>query len=402
MLPRPCLSLYRVGDVFESYAQNCEDVVLWRALKAIDVGTYVDVGAADPDDDSVTKAFYERGWSGLNVEPAPDHAARLISERPRDRLAQACAGPTAGSIVLHHVAGTGLSSVVEGAAKIRDDETYEIEEIEVPLRRLDDLLDEAGFTPSDDIHFLKIDVEGFEESVIRGIDLTTWRPWIIVAESTRPRSTEQAHHEWEALLVDQGYEFCLFDGLNRFYLAAEHAELRDLLSFPAGVFDQPYLTPAHAGLLREYGNLLEGHERLQSTYDRSMESYDRLVAEVDRTTSAQRELESTYQHTVDAYQHLETTYHETVDAYQRLETTYHETVDAYRRQDDALASLAAERDELGAEVAALRDGVARMAAQFDRIRAEREAALCELELTRQTLSWRVTRPLRSIRRLRVA
>ena len=399
--------------MFESHAQNCEDVVLWRALKTIDAGTYVDVGAADPDHDSVTKAFYERGWSGLNVEPAPEHAARLISERPRDRLAQACAGPTAGSIVLHHVAGTGLSSVVEGAAKIREDENYEIEEIEVPLRRLDHLLEEAGFTPSDDIHFLKIDVEGYEESVIRGIDLDTWRPWIIVAESTRPRSTEQAHHDWEALLVDQGYEFCLFDGLNRFYVASEHAELRDALSFPAGVFDQPYLTPAHSTLMREYRNLLEGHERLQGMYEHALESHDRLIAETNRSTVAHTELEATHRHTVDAYQRLETTHRETVDAYQRLETahretvddyqrletTYHETVDAYRRQDDALVSMTGERDELRAEVGALRNGVARMGAQFDRIRAERDAAGCELELTRQTVSWRVTRPLRSIRRL---
>ena len=409
------MAVYRVGGVFESYAQNSEDVVLWRALKSIDEGTYVDVGAADPDEDSVTKAFYERGWSGLNVEPAPDYAERLAAARPRDRLAQVCAGATTGSIVLQHVAGTGLSSVVEGAVKLRDDESFTIEEIEVPLRRLDDLLDEAGFTPSDDIHFLKIDVEGFEESVIRGIDLTAWRPWIIVAESTRPRSTDQAHHKWEALLVDQGYELCLFDGLNRFYVALEHAELRDLLSFPAGVFDQPYLAPAHAKLLFEYDNLISGHRRLEDMYDSALESHDQLISEFDRSTTAHGELEATHQHTANAHQRLETTYHETVDAYHRLETTYHETVgayqrlettyyetiDAYDRLSDLHATLGTERDELEAEVATLRDGVARMGAQFDHIRAERDNARLELELTRQTLSWRVTRPLRSIRRLSV-
>ncbi|HZF37393.1 MAG TPA: FkbM family methyltransferase, partial [Blastocatellia bacterium] len=44
---------------FISYAQNFEDVMLWRALKHIDRGFYIDVGANDPDLDSVTKAFYE-------------------------------------------------------------------------------------------------------------------------------------------------------------------------------------------------------------------------------------------------------------------------------------------------------------------------------------------------------
>ena len=39
---------------FISYAQNYEDVILWRALRDVERGFYVDVGAADPQVDSVT------------------------------------------------------------------------------------------------------------------------------------------------------------------------------------------------------------------------------------------------------------------------------------------------------------------------------------------------------------
>ena len=158
--------------------------------------------------------------------------------------------------MLHHVLDTGLSSVFDSAVIALDDTDYDVVDVEVPVKRLDTILAESGLTPADPIHFLKIDVEGFEESVIRGIDLSVWRPWIIVAESTRPRSSEQAHHEWEPLLLDQRYEFCLFDGLNRYYVAAEHADLKPLLSYPPCVFDQPYLTPAHAQLLREHDRAL--------------------------------------------------------------------------------------------------------------------------------------------------
>jgi hypothetical protein len=41
-----------------SYAQNYEDVILHRALKDIEFGFYIDVGAQDPVEYSVTKAFY--------------------------------------------------------------------------------------------------------------------------------------------------------------------------------------------------------------------------------------------------------------------------------------------------------------------------------------------------------
>lgn len=33
---------------FDSYAQNFEDVILRRALKDVDKGSYVNVGAQDP------------------------------------------------------------------------------------------------------------------------------------------------------------------------------------------------------------------------------------------------------------------------------------------------------------------------------------------------------------------
>jgi peptide methionine sulfoxide reductase MsrB len=52
-----------------SYAQNFEDIILWRALKNIKNGFYVDVGAGDPVNHSVTKWFYDQGWSGVNIKP---------------------------------------------------------------------------------------------------------------------------------------------------------------------------------------------------------------------------------------------------------------------------------------------------------------------------------------------
>ena len=52
-----------------SYAQNFEDVVLNRVFHNIANGRYIDVGGYDPVVDSVTKHFYDKGWSGVNIEP---------------------------------------------------------------------------------------------------------------------------------------------------------------------------------------------------------------------------------------------------------------------------------------------------------------------------------------------
>ena len=92
-------------DRFVSYAQNLEDVMLWRALRgALDgPGFYIDVGASDPTALSVTRAFYERGWRGLNVEPLPDVVALLRAARPRDVTVEVAVAADAGTRVFHRV-----------------------------------------------------------------------------------------------------------------------------------------------------------------------------------------------------------------------------------------------------------------------------------------------------------
>lgn len=57
-----------------SYAQNFEDVRLWRAFSDVTAGRYLDIGTQDPVQDSVSLAFYERGWRGVHVEPTPSES----------------------------------------------------------------------------------------------------------------------------------------------------------------------------------------------------------------------------------------------------------------------------------------------------------------------------------------
>src|SRR5262249_20796614 len=67
-----------------SYAQNREDVLLNRVFGGSRVGFYVDAGANDPIFHSVTKHFSDLGWTGISIEPQPELAERLATDRPRD------------------------------------------------------------------------------------------------------------------------------------------------------------------------------------------------------------------------------------------------------------------------------------------------------------------------------
>lgn len=221
---------------FVSYAQNFEDVMLWRALQHVSQGFYIDVGANDPEMDSVTKAFYDRGWHGINVEPVPQWFARLEQERPRDVNLQVAVGAEAGEMVFYEVPSTGLSTGSGEIARAHEaNRGYALCERVVQVETLTSIYQREGAVP---VHFLKVDVEGFEKEVLEGIDFSVLRPWILVIESTRPLTQEQDHYAWEPILLQAKYVPVYFDGLNRFYLAAEQLSLQPYFNNPPNVFDE--------------------------------------------------------------------------------------------------------------------------------------------------------------------
>lgn len=224
---------------FVSYAQNAEDVVLYRALGSVSAGRYVEVGANHPCIDSVSRAFYDGGWSGITIEPVAYFADLQRAERPRDHQVQAAiTSSDRAEITLHVVEGTGLSTIVDGVSERHTTTGIEHVDVEVPAMRLDDVLTENGFS-GQEIHFMLIDVEGAEHDVLQSVDLRHWRPWVLVVEATLPNSDEPSHDKWEPSVLDSGYQLCLFDGLSRFYVADEHApDLKQQLSVPANVLDK--------------------------------------------------------------------------------------------------------------------------------------------------------------------
>ena len=220
---------------FISYAQNFEDVMLWRVLKHVEKGFYIDVGANDPDIDSVTKAFYERGWRGINIEPVSQWFQRLQEARVRDINLQMAVGNQTGEITLYEIPDTGLSTGDKSFAERHQAERgYQCQETSVPQDTLTNVSEKYHIAP---IHFLKIDVEGMEKAVLEGTDFNRVRPWIVLVESTLPNSTEESHGDWESILQDAGYQYVYGDGLNRYYLATEHSELVSAFQYPPNFFD---------------------------------------------------------------------------------------------------------------------------------------------------------------------
>jgi len=222
---------------FVSYAQNGEDVVLARALRPDErPGFWIDVGAGHPYDLSVTAAFAERGWRGVNVEPhEPLHAA-LVRERPADVNLRVALGSEPGSATLwvteRHL---GLSTTTESVRERMLLAGDHLNARSVAKTTLAAICEEhaSGTT----IDFLKIDVEGAEAEVLAGGDWERWRPRVVVIEAVLPETQIRSEAAWEHVLIDAGYECSLFDGLNLFYSRADQPALAESLAVPANPSD---------------------------------------------------------------------------------------------------------------------------------------------------------------------
>jgi len=133
---------------FVSYAQNFEDVLLWRALHDVENGRYLDIGAQDPIVDSVSLAFYEAGWRGIHVEATPAYAQKLRRARPDEVVIQAAITDTAGPIEFYEFPETGLSTGKADIAERHASAGFDSRKIIVPSITLSDLLE----AESDNFH----------------------------------------------------------------------------------------------------------------------------------------------------------------------------------------------------------------------------------------------------------
>lgn len=221
---------------FISYAQNFEDVMLWRALKHLKNGFYIDVGAAWPDMHSVTKAFYDAGWRGVNIEPNPVHYAALQRDRPRDVNLQLALSREEGRVIMDLIEDTGLSTLDHEIAREHRSHGWNIQQQEIAVSTLANVYEK--YVPLDqNVHFLKIDVEGLEEQVLLGNQWDKYRPWIVVVEATRPATQLDTYINWEMILTGNNYIFAYADGLNRYYVASEHQHISTAFKYPPNVFD---------------------------------------------------------------------------------------------------------------------------------------------------------------------
>ncbi len=217
-----------------SFAQEYEDIILYSALgKYVQKGFYVDIGANDPCIISVTKFFYDRGWRGMNIEPLDDMYELLCIERQEDQNINVGVSDKSGTLELQ----------VDGAMSSFCNTKVSSPKIVKSVKRFKDIWEETNNGNGvSEIHFCKVDVEGYEKNVLKGIDFKTFRPWIFCVESVLPETRTPCYEEWEDILTSNGYLYAYQYGINRYYVEKNKKFLKaGLISFTEMFIDNQIL-----------------------------------------------------------------------------------------------------------------------------------------------------------------
>lgn len=196
-----------------SYSQNREDLILHVILSNVKKGFYVDVGANYPEQDSVTKFFYDRGWRGINIEPIPELYQLLKAARPRDLNLNIGVSDKSGILKLRQYSN-GLNGWSTFSNEIKDLRgEIEHKDYDVPVETLETVFKKNNIT---EIDFLKIDVEGLEYKVLAGNNWDMYKPKVVIVENTPG--------EWMQLLKKKHYSNIFFDGLNQYFVRSDLTE----------------------------------------------------------------------------------------------------------------------------------------------------------------------------------
>jgi FkbM family methyltransferase len=344
---------------FTSYAANFEDVLLWRALRHAPPGCYLDVGAGDPRAASATQALYERGWRGINLEPAPGLLRRLRIARPADVNLGIGAAATAGEAAFYEVPDSGDSTFDAARAEALGAVGRTVVLRRVPVDTLDAIL---AAHPLPALHLLKIGADA--AAVLQGFDLRRWQPWIVLVDGAADGAVVPA-------LAAAGFVPAHANGRSVFYVPEHRADLRAALALPPHPADDFVLS--------------EGHH-----YAWPLDEWRGRTAAAE---AAAEEARTWAQAHVREWREKYARFTEQEQAARRLQGELDVMTQRAATTEARLGALQARSDETAQRLAATSGELAATAQELAATRAELEAVVA-------SASWRLTIPLREANLLR--
>jgi FkbM family methyltransferase len=201
-----------------SYSQTGEDRIIAAVVHEQPHGFFVDVGCNHPQRFSNTFELYKRGWRGLNIDANLGLVRKFNRLRPRDISVCAVVSDKEGEVYFTDFAEPLVSSLDEG--HVADWKAS----VPIKQRRLVRTVTLTALLAANHVarsfDLLSIDVEGHDFEVLRSLDLTVYRPRLIVIEMHHADLSEVFSGKIYRHLARNGYKMVGYAVMNGYFVDA--------------------------------------------------------------------------------------------------------------------------------------------------------------------------------------
>lgn len=208
----------------EFRSQYGEDLWAYDLFAGQSSGFFIEVGAFDGYNLSVTYALEAIGWNGLLIEALPHRYEKCKVRRPNSRVVHSALGRknSSGTVDFINVSDEygGMLSFVDAKgdhAKRVEQWKYPTTKLTVPITSMDELLKEH----TGPIDLAIIDVEGAELDVLDGFDLYKHKPRaLILEENSGGRDTRLMNY-----MSTKPYTHAGYLGVNQLWVRTDEEKL---------------------------------------------------------------------------------------------------------------------------------------------------------------------------------
>jgi hypothetical protein len=204
-----------------SYSQFGEDLVVRTHFgENFDncIGRFIDVGAFHPFKLSNTMLLSQLGWRGINIDCDQAKISRFEKLRPQDQNICAAVGEVPRDMVYLEYPKGFTNRIVDSGEKnllsvcSQDGTEKPLKATPIRVTTLTHIIEQSAFR-GQHFHYLNVDCEGQDLSVLKGLDFSRYSPDLITVEAF----TKTAQAELTAFLECCGYQLADIVRLTLFF-----------------------------------------------------------------------------------------------------------------------------------------------------------------------------------------
>jgi FkbM family methyltransferase len=203
-----------------SYSQQGEDLILDFIfnVKGIKNPYYMDIGANHPINLSNTYYFYNKGNTGICIDPNVDYTSEYKKMRPKDLfLPIGVTNEENNTIPYYKMSWPEFNTFdKEQAEKVQEKYKGRNDIIEVINHKVVNINEVLKTHCKQRIDFLNLDIEGLDVALLKSWDFSLQTPRVICVE-TKDLKTGQEDEEIDIFLLSKGYSCLAKNLINSIY-----------------------------------------------------------------------------------------------------------------------------------------------------------------------------------------